>query len=149
LGTEGADLLDFIWIAKPPEHDPDLDIKAKALLLGAARSHASARLDLVLQLREARTCAATKSLLPKLKEAGDARAAKELEKRRSPSGCGFFGLADCYGCLRGEPLLDDTLIAVRGRPGPTFRHPDGAHETAEPTETTPGTKPPATGSPSD
>jgi len=35
-------------------------------------------------------------------------------------GCGFLGLADCYGCLRAGKDLANTADNVASRPAPSF-----------------------------
>ncbi len=130
LGASGADLLYYVWIAKPPAHDKDLDIKAKQLLLKEARNNASDALGVLLELRDAKRCTETKALLPRVTQHADSRALRQLEKRRNNKGCGFLGLQDCYACLRGDAELNDAIEAVKKRPAPKFERPSSARESS-------------------
>jgi hypothetical protein len=71
-------------------------------------------------VREAKGCSALRELLPRARAQADERSLGSLKRLQAKSGCGFLSMEDCYGCLRGDGLLEPTLSAVSERPAPRF-----------------------------
>ena len=121
LGERGVDALVELSTAKAASRQTAERLHARALRSLAkpdVRAHASPAAVVLLDLRTAQTCAARKELLGRVKEAGDARLSPTLKAMKNTRGCGFLGRADCFPCLRREPLLDEAIEAVEARPAP-------------------------------
>jgi serine/threonine-protein kinase len=122
LGAAGADIVYRVW-EDTKTRNPALAKQAKALLDSEpVYGHASAALKLVLDLNKAKAagCSAVKKLLPRIAEAGDARAVPLLARMNERRGCGFLGLRDCYGCLRSGKDLKAAQESAAARPAPSF-----------------------------
>jgi serine/threonine protein kinase len=119
LGSAGADLLFDVWISTNAK-TPATRAAREWLDSASVRQHASPALQLALQIREAKGCAALQELLPKLTQSGDERSLKSLRRLQTNTGCGFLDLEDCYPCLRKGSALDDAVTAVSGRKAPEF-----------------------------
>jgi hypothetical protein len=125
LGDRGVDLLFDVWIATR-EKTPATRAARKWLDTDAVRAQGSAAAQLALEIRETRGCSAFKELLPRAKAQADDRSLSSLERLQTKSGCGFLGLKDCYGCLRGDGLLEQAISAATERPAPRFDAPAAA-----------------------
>jgi hypothetical protein len=104
LGAGGADFLYDVYDSNRSTN-ATLSKQAKTLLdSDAVVAQQSAALKVLLELPKAKSdgCAAVKKLLPRVQESGDARVVPQLTRLADRRGCGFLGLRDCFGCLRGE-----------------------------------------------
>jgi serine/threonine-protein kinase len=123
LGERGADLLFQVWSATSKKTPATIAAK-EYLDTSAVQKHASDALRVALELRDAKSCADFKRLLPRVKESGDRRSLRPLQKLLNRKGCGggFLGLGatDCYACLRGDSSLTDTIQAVQVRSAPMY-----------------------------
>lgn len=119
LGSVGADLLYDIWVATRAKNEQTT--LAKSLLDNPeVKARFSPALRVAMALRDAKTCADYKKLLPDVTLHGDTRSQRILQKLTSRKGCGFLKLGDCYPCLRGDSNLSDALNSVQKRPEPRF-----------------------------
>jgi len=130
LGDRGVDLLFDVWIATK-EKTAATRAARKWLDTDSVRAEGSAAAKLALEIRETKGCSAFKELLPRAKAQADDRSLSSLKRLQSKSGCGFLSLEDCYGCLRGDGLLDQTVSAVAERPAPRFDAPGAARPDAK------------------
>jgi len=119
LGAPGVDLLFDVWLATKEKTAATLGAR-KWLDSDAVRAAASPAAKLALELRETKGCSALRELLPRARASGDERSLAPLKRLQVKSGCGFLGLKDCYGCLRGEGALEQAQSAVSDRPAPRF-----------------------------
>ena len=121
LGPSGADLL-YALATSDDKQNPELVRRASALLEQSdVAGKASPALRVLLDLRRAKGCPAHKKLLPQVAEHGDERAAQRLKRMlANRRGCGFFGLSDCYGCLRRTELLATATESAERRAAPSF-----------------------------
>jgi eukaryotic-like serine/threonine-protein kinase len=119
LGTLGVDLLFDVW-ASTADKTPATRSAKTWLDRAEVRARASAPLKLAFELRDTRGCDNISKILPKVRKNGDARCAPRLQRLAERQGCGFFGLHDCYPCLRNNDSLARALAAVKDRPAPAF-----------------------------
>jgi eukaryotic-like serine/threonine-protein kinase len=115
LGARGVDAL----IEFSTNKTTATGTKARATRsLGRAdvRANASPAAAVYLELKAATTCAARKELLERAQASGDGRSLAILKSMKSPRGCGFMGIRDCWACLRRDDALDDAIRAVEARP---------------------------------
>jgi serine/threonine-protein kinase len=124
LGAAGADILYDVWeSSKSVPSRAALSKQARAYLDDdAERAKASPALRVLLELGKAQKdgCASVKRWLGRAAAEGDARVLPALKRFDDHRGCGFLGLADCYGCLRAGKELGSTADSVSARPGPSF-----------------------------
>ena len=124
LGASGADILYDAWeSSKAVPSRAALAKQLRALLDDdAERAKASASLKVLLELGKAQKegCASVKRWLGRAAAEGDARVVPALKRFDDRRGCGFLGLADCYGCLRAGKDLANTTDSVAARPAPSF-----------------------------
>jgi len=126
LGGKGLDLLWDVWSSTRQKSDLSAINRRVRQFLddSAVREHATRELSLVFELERAekrKRCRDAKSALPKILEYGDERLVPILDHMKATRGCGFVGLGDCWGCLRGNKELPQAREAASGRPGPAFR----------------------------
>jgi serine/threonine-protein kinase len=88
---------------------------AKSVLRADVRANASQSTGVLLDLKAAKACADKHELLDRVKASGDARVLPSLKSMKSPRGCGFMGMRDCWPCLRKDDALDDAITAVEAR----------------------------------
>ena len=69
----------------------------------------------MLDLKSAKKCEDKRGLLDRVKDDGDARVLPALRALKSPRGCGFMGMRDCFSCLRKTDALDEAIKAVEAR----------------------------------
>jgi hypothetical protein len=119
LGASGADLLYDVWSSTSGK-TPATRAARKWLDAPAVRARAQPATLLALEIREAKTCSAVRSLLPSLAEHGDERSLSPLRRYRATNGCGFLGFGDCYKCLRRDSSLEKAIAAVGKREAPRF-----------------------------
>ena len=115
LGSAGADVLyDLAYgSGKPPTA---IAMRAQQVLQTAeVRAHASAGIIVSLDLRNATTCEARRALLPRAREAGDARTLAILSAYTPTTGCGFLHGRDCWPCLHRDGSLAGTISAISAR----------------------------------
>jgi serine/threonine-protein kinase len=129
LGPAGADLIDSLQ--RDNSNAPgaaELAALAKKLMADPSfESKASEALKVALALERARTCSDFKALVPQALEHGDERSLRRLRPLTADRGCGFLGLKDCYGCLRGADVpLKAAIDAAKERPAPRFPLRSGA-----------------------
>jgi hypothetical protein len=69
----------------------------------------------IARLERARTCRERQDAIVELEELKDTRALGSLRRiADSPrTGCGFLGLSDCYGCIRGD--VRDAISHLDGK----------------------------------
>ncbi|MEZ4219285.1 MAG: serine/threonine-protein kinase [Polyangiaceae bacterium] len=122
LGANGADLVYEVYQRTRGRGELAVVSKAaKAQLEGAAlRAKASPALLVVLDLNKARGCAAIKPVIARAAKQADARASTKLKALSARRGCGFFGMGDCYSCLRGNSDLSDAIKRAGATPAPRF-----------------------------
>jgi serine/threonine protein kinase len=124
LGAPGADILYDVWeSSKAVPSRAALTKQARAYLDDdAERAKASPALKVLLELGKAQKegCASVKRWLGRAAAEGDARVVPALKRFDDRRGCGFLGLADCYGCLRAGKELGSTADSVSARPAPSF-----------------------------
>ena len=114
LGTRGVDAL--VDLAGTKSVPAATRLRAtKAIARPEVRAGASPATSVFLELRAATTCPAKRDLLERVKENGDERTLPALKQLRSPRGCGFMGMRDCWACLRKGDGLDEAIRAVEGR----------------------------------
>jgi serine/threonine-protein kinase len=130
LRDRGVDLLFDVWIATKEKTAATRSAR-KWLDTDAVRAEGSAAAKLALEIRETKGCAAFKELLPRAKEQADERSLSSLKRLQSKSGCGFLSLEDCYGCLRGDGVLEQAVSAAADRPAPRFDTPGAARPDAK------------------
>lgn len=111
LGAPGADLLFELATDK----DTRLQSRAWKSLNKPAVRGSSPPLEVVVELKNANTCAAKKAVLPRAKAVGDKRALSQLKALRATSGCGFLRRGDCFPCLRGDSSLADAIREAESR----------------------------------
>ena len=122
LKAKGADIVYDALAAAAGGRSTQVDSKVAKKLLEdpGLRRTASKPLAIALELMDAHGCADYRRVLPKIVNDGDERCLRTLRRLTHDRGCGLFGLADCYSCLRGNALLSQALEAARSRPSPTF-----------------------------
>jgi serine/threonine-protein kinase len=114
LGARGVDGL--IELSSSKSAPPATRSRAtKSLSRSDVRANASAGTSVLLDLKSAKSCAAKKDLLERVKADGDARVLPTLKAMKNTRGCGFLGMRDCYPCLRRDGTLDEALAAVESR----------------------------------
>ena len=71
----------------------------------------------IARLERARTCRERQDAIAELEELGDARALASLRRIADAprTGCGFLGLSDCYGCVRGDVRDAITHLGSKGK----------------------------------
>jgi eukaryotic-like serine/threonine-protein kinase len=84
----------------------------KSLGRAEVRANASPAAGIFIDFKAATACAAKRDLLDRVKESGDARLLAVLKTMKTPRGCGFMGMRDCWPCLRKDDALDDTIRAL-------------------------------------
>jgi serine/threonine protein kinase len=124
LGASGADIVYDVWeSSKSVPSRAALAKQARALLDDdAERAKAAPPLKVLLELGKAQKegCASVKRWLGRAALEGDARVVPALKRFDDRRGCGFLGLADCYGCLRAGKDLANTADSAAARPAPSF-----------------------------
>jgi serine/threonine-protein kinase len=125
LGATGADLVYDVWSAnRRNKANAEVAKLAKSQLESdALRAQASPALLIALDLGKSNSCGSYKKLLPRAVEHADARSVSSLKALTASRGCGFLGLGDCYGCLRGSKDLAAALKSAPTRPAPSFTVP--------------------------
>jgi len=116
LGAEGIDAL--LDLSERRDVPPATRARATKLLADpAVRAHAPPATAALLDLASATTCEGKREALARVRDEADSRALASLRALKNRRGCGSRGRHDCYGCLRGDDLLDQTIEAVsqRGR----------------------------------
>ncbi|HMJ11959.1 MAG TPA: protein kinase [Polyangiaceae bacterium] len=123
LGASGADLIHDVWSAnRRNKANAEIAKLAKSLLESdALRRQASPALLIALDLGKPQACGSYKKLLPRAVEHADVRSAGTLKALTASRGCGFLGLMDCYGCLRGSKDLAAALKTAPTRAAPVFQ----------------------------
>lgn len=91
-----------------------VNLSNQALRAKEIREQASPALLVALDLRQAKSCPAKKSLMARAEEHGDARALAILRPLTSTTGCGFVNKGDCFSCLR-DGSLARAIKAIEGR----------------------------------
>jgi hypothetical protein len=114
-----VDLLFEVWLSTKEKTAATRGAR-KWLDSDAVRAAASPAAKLALELRETKGCSALRELLPRARAEGDERLLATLKRLQAKSGCGFLSLGDCYGCLRGDGVLEQAVSAVADRPAPHF-----------------------------
>jgi hypothetical protein len=113
----GPDFLYRIW-SSSARKTPVTELCDWLLSTKEVHGRASPALQLVLDLRQAKTCEDNLGLLDRAIESGDRRALPALGKLIAKRGCGPKGNDDCFACLRDGDKLKEALKATRSRPGP-------------------------------
>jgi hypothetical protein len=126
LSQPGADLIYAVWEANRRDRTKaDVTKLAKGYLESdALRAHASPALLIALDLHKAQGCQQYKKLLPRAVEHADTRSLPQLKSLSATRGCGFLGLRDCYGCLRGNKDFAVALANAQQRTAPALQAPD-------------------------
>jgi hypothetical protein len=113
----GPDFLYRLW-SSSARKTPVTELCEWLLSTKEVRGHASPALQLVFDLRQAKTCEENLGLLDRAIESGDRRALPALGKLLAKRGCGPKGKDDCFACLRDGDKLKEALKAAQSRPGP-------------------------------
>ena len=114
LGARGVDAL--VELSTSKAMPPNIQKRAaKSLTRPEVRANASPATSVMLDLKSAKKCEDKRELLDRVKENGDARVLPSLKAMKSPRGCGFMGMRDCYSCLRKDDSLDEAIKAVEAR----------------------------------
>ena len=114
LGNEGIDAL--LDLSERRDVAPATRARASKLLGDpAVRAKAPPATAVLLDLAGATTCEGKREALPRVRDEADTRALASLRALKNRRGCGSRGRHDCYGCLRGDDLLDQTIEAVNQR----------------------------------
>ncbi len=114
LGPRGIDTL--VEISTNKAMPPNIQKRAaKSLARADVRANASPATSVMLDLKAAKKCEDKRDLLDRVKESGDARVLPSLKAMKSPRGCGFMGMRDCFSCLRKGDSLDEAIKAVEAR----------------------------------
>lgn len=121
LGPQAAEVLYALATETDPKQAAVAKRAEQLLDTPEVRKQVSPALDVLLKLRRAKGCVAYKKLLPDVEQHGDERAAARLKKITAVrKGCGFFGLEDCYSCLRAGKTLQQALSAAEARRAPSL-----------------------------
>jgi eukaryotic-like serine/threonine-protein kinase len=115
MGPAGVDILYEIAFPSHASQAPIVQRTRQALSSQEVRSHASAAALVALDLQHATSCDAKRALLPRAKDAGDARTVTILSGYTATTGCGFLRAKDCWWCLHRDGLLNATLAAISAR----------------------------------
>ena len=86
----------------------------KSLAKKEVREAGSPAVQVLLELRAARSCDQKHAAIVHAEAAGDERALPMLNGLTSKSGCGFAGFKDCWPCLR-DGSLTKAINAIRAR----------------------------------
>ena len=114
LGPRGVDAL--VELSTSKAMPPSVQRRAaKSLARADVRANASPATSVMLELKAAKRCEDKRDLLERVKENGDARVLPALKALKSPRGCGFMGMRDCFSCLRKDDSLDEAIKAVEAR----------------------------------
>ena len=113
MGSAGPDLLFELATTATTAKSPK-ERAAKQLDDPAVRALASPALLIALELRAALPCA-RKPLLPRARDAGDARSLQYLKQVAPTTGCGFFRRGDCYDCFGNRAELKEAIAAIEAR----------------------------------
>jgi serine/threonine protein kinase len=114
MGSLGVDVLyDFAYA--PKAQGPIVARAKQALALPEVRGHASEAALVALDLHTTTSCEGRRAILPRARDAGDARAATLLTPLTATRGCGFLATRDCWACLHRDGALKDALAAIAGR----------------------------------
>jgi hypothetical protein len=121
MGQLGVDLLYDVWLAlksKDKKQSRPAEQVRAVLDSPDVRAKASPALKAALALEKARSCADYKKVLSEYAEHVDERSAAKLKRLQVRKGCGFLGLRDCWGCLRGKNL--SVAVSNARRAAPSF-----------------------------
>ncbi len=114
LGARGGDAL--VDLSTNKAMPPTVQKRAaKSLTRADVRANASPATSVMLDLKSAKKCEDKRELLERVRENGDARILPSLKAMKSPRGCGFMGMRDCFSCLRKDDSLDEAIKAVEAR----------------------------------
>jgi serine/threonine protein kinase len=120
MGALGVDILYDIAFGTSGKMYPAAAGHAKrSLTANDVRGRASPALEVLLDLREAKTCDARHALLERVRDQGDARVLALLQQFQTARGCGFLNVADCYPCMRKDDLLSQAVTSVESRAAKT------------------------------
>jgi hypothetical protein len=114
---EGPEFLYRIW-SSSTRRTPVTGLVDGLLGTKEVRDHAAPALQVLLDLRQAKSCEEHLALLGRVIESGDRRAIPALAKLQAQRGCGPRSQDDCYPCLRAGDSLDTALRAARERAAP-------------------------------
>ncbi|HSQ66228.1 MAG TPA: serine/threonine-protein kinase [Polyangiaceae bacterium] len=114
MGPPGTDIL-YDLAYGTSSAGPVVQRARRSLARIEVQKHASPALQITLDLRSARDCGDKRALLDQAATTGDARTLAVLESYQTRGGCGFLGTRDCYGCLRKDNALDQTIDKLRAR----------------------------------
>ncbi len=114
MGTRGADII--YDLANTKAVRPNVKSAAEKLLRSKDFLRtASPALEVAVALRRATECKSYDRLLEQAKNVGDARSLEFLKPLRNKTGCGSTKKDDCYACLRGNDLLEQTISTIEKR----------------------------------
>jgi serine/threonine-protein kinase len=111
FGARGVDIL----IERSGQPGPAKQRFVKSLAKPEVRAQATPAAAVALELREAKTCKDKRAAVEHAESVGDIRALSLMIPLRKVGGCGFFGMGDCWGCLRKDDTLDSAISAVERR----------------------------------
>ena len=116
MGPTGIDILYDLAYGDLVQRSPYASSRAReALRKKEVYERASPAVQVTLDLRSATACDEKKILLPKAREAGDARTLVPLRELKNRTGCGKRFREDCWPCLRKDNALDSTIASVTQR----------------------------------
>jgi serine/threonine-protein kinase len=115
LGPKGVDALIDMSTSKTVAHVARARA-TKSIARPDVRANASPSTLVMLELKAAKSCTDKREQVERAKTVGDARVLPALKALRSPRGCGFLGIKDCWPCLRDDDIVDEAIRAVESRP---------------------------------
>jgi eukaryotic-like serine/threonine-protein kinase len=115
LGARGVDGLIEIAMSKTIAL-PYRNRANKSLGRTEVRANATPAAGILIDFKTATACAAKRDLLDRVKTSGDARMLALLKTMKTPRGCGFMGMRDCWPCLRKDDALDEAIRALEEKP---------------------------------
>ena len=111
-GPKGVDALyDLAYASSSPAPAARAQ---KSLAKKEVREAASPAVQVLIELRAAKSCDQKHAAIVHAEAAGDERALPMLNGLTSKSGCGFAGFKDCWPCLR-DGSLTKAINAIRAR----------------------------------
>ena len=125
-GSLGPDLLYDVWVRDP--YRTETTVLAEELVYSRqVKAKASPALNVVLDLRHAKTCDAVREILPRAKQEGDRRFVSSLNRILVRRGCGKKPTKNCFACLRtlesdkDAVTVRQAVLAARRRRPPVVR----------------------------
>jgi serine/threonine-protein kinase len=122
LGETGADLIYDVYTENRGKSGDKAIAKRAGEMLESpsVRVKASPSLQVALDLASAKGCNGIRDVLPRAAQHADGRSLSKLKTFSARRGCGFFGMRDCWSCLRKGDDLKNALEKAEANPAPSF-----------------------------